>query len=118
MDNIFCKDKIKKEIIILDLISLNLIQIILTVCIIVLMTSCAPPNDKLWVHSLETLPKVEGYIQSGVFTINGKLYVQNCDSTGNQIWMRYNEETHSWRQSRYNSFGCLRGEDATGPESG
>jgi len=82
------------------------------------MTSCAPPNDKLWVHSLETLPKVEGYIQSGVFTINGKLYVQNCDSTGNQIWMRYNEETHSWRQSRYNSLGCLRGEDATGPESG
>ncbi len=57
-------------------------------------------------------------MQSGVFTINGKLYVQNCDSGGNQIWMRYNEETHTWRQSRYNTFGCLRGEDATGPESG
>jgi len=52
-----------------------------------------------------------------VFTINGKLYVQNCDSTGNQIWMRYNEETHSWRQSRYNSLGCVRGESAVGPDS-
>ena len=110
--------KNQKEKIILNLISLNLIQIILTVCIIVLMTSCAPPRESLWIYSLETLPKVEGYMQSGVFTINGKLYVQNCDSGGNQIWMRYNEETHTWRQSRYNTFGCLRGEDATGPESG
>jgi hypothetical protein len=110
--------KNQKEKIILNLISLNLIQMILTVSLIILMTSCAPPRESLWVQSLETLPKVEGYMQSGVFTINGKLYVQNCDPTGNQIWMRYNEETHSWRQSRYNSFGCLRGEDATGPESG
>ena len=110
--------KNQKEKIILNLISLNLIQMILAVIIIILLTSCAPPRESLWIQSLETLPKVEGYMQSGVFTINGKLYVQNCDSTGNQIWMRYNEETHSWRQSRYNSFGCLRGEDATGPESG
>jgi hypothetical protein len=110
--------KNQKEKIILNLISLNLIQMILAVIIIVLLTSCAPPKESLWAYSLETLPKVEGYMQSGVFTINGKLYVQNCDSGGNQIWMRYNEETHTWRQSRYNTFGCLRGEDATGPESG
>ena len=117
MDNIFCKSKNKKEIIILDLISFNLIQIILTICIIVLMTSCAPPTETpLWVQSLKTLPKVEGYIRAGVFEINGKLYVQNCDSGGNQIWMRYNEETHSWRRSRYNSLGCVRGESATGPD--
>ena len=118
MDNIFCKDKIKKEIIILDLISLNLIQIILTVCIIVLMTSCAPPRESLWIYSLETLPKVEGYMQSGVFTINGKLYVQNCDSVGNQMWQRYNEKTQKWRQSRYNTLGCVDGERSTGPNSG
>jgi len=110
--------KNQKEKIILNLISLNLIQMILTVILIVLISSCAPPRESLWIYSLETLPKVEGYMQSGVFTINGKLYVQNCDSGGNQIWMRYNEETHTWRQSRYNTFGCLRGEDATGPESG
>tara|TARA_B100000745_G_scaffold284117_1_gene218567 strand:+ start:57 stop:377 length:321 start_codon:yes stop_codon:yes gene_type:complete len=101
---------------ILNLIILNLIQIILTVATIFLLTSCAPPNSPLWIRSMETLPKVEGFMQSGVFTINGKLYVQNCDSTGNQIWMRYNEETHSWRQSRYNSLGCVRGESATGPD--
>ena len=103
---------------ILNLVILNLIQVILTGTILVLLASCAPPNSPLWIQSLETLPKVEGYMQSGVFTINGKLYVQKCDTGGNQIWMRYNEETHSWRQSRYNSLGCVRGEDATGPESG
>ena len=118
MDNIFCKDKIKKEIIILDLINLNLIQIILTLCIIVLLTSCAPPTSPLWIRSMETLPKVEGFIQSGVFTINGKIYVQNCDSGGNQMWQRYDEKTHSWRQSRYNTLGCVRGESATGPDAG
>ena len=110
--------KNQKEKIILDLISLNLIQMILAVIIIVLLTSCAPPNSPLWTQSLETLPKVEGFIQSGVFTINGKLYVQNCDSGGNQIWMRYNEETHTWRQSRYNTLGCLDSSYATGPNKG
>ena len=105
---------------ILNLVILNLIQIILTFTIIVLLPSCAPPSssDPLWMSSLRTLPQVEGFSMAGVFSINGKIYVQKCDSGGNQIWMRYNEETHTWRQSRYNTFGCLRGEDATGPESG
>ena len=112
--------KSQKEKIILDLVNLNLIQIILTVCIIVLLTSCAPPETRspLWIRSMETLPKVEGFIQSGVFTINGKIYVQNCDAGGNQIWLRYNEETHAWRQSRYNSLGCVRSENSTGPDAG
>ena len=110
--------KNQKEKLILDLISLNLIQMILAVIIIVLLTSCAPPNSPLWTQSLETLPKVEGFVQSGVFTINGKLYVQNCDVQGNQIWMRYDEKTHTWSQSRYNSLGCVRSESATGPKSG
>ena len=112
-----CKNQ--KEKIILDLICLNLIQIILTVLILVLMTSCAPPDRApLWLRATETLPQVEGFNRAGIFTINGKIYVQNCDSGGNQIWMRYNEETHTWRQSRYNTLGCVRGESATGPNAG
>ena len=45
-----------------------------------------------------------------------KIYVQYCDPEGNQIWMRYNEETHAWRQSRYNSLGCADGKSSTGPD--
>ena len=101
---------------ILDLVILNLIQIILTVLILVLMTSCAlEPRTPLWLRAIETLPQVEGFSRSGLFTINDKIYVQFCDPNGNQIWLRYNEGKHTWRQSRYNSQGCVNGEKSTGP---
>ena len=103
---------------ILDLVILNLIQAILTVIIIVLLSSCAiEPRAPLWLRAIETLPQVEGFSRAGLFTINDKIYVQYCDSGGNQIWMRYNEDKHTWRQSRYNSQGCTEGEKAVGPES-
>ena len=112
-----CKNQ--KEKIILNLISLNLIQMILTVVIIVLLTSCAPDISPppLWIRSLETLPPVEGFSKAGVFTINKKVYVQFCDPEGNQIWMRYNEKTLTRRQSRYNSLGCVKGVNSTGPDA-
>ena len=101
---------------ILDLVILNLIQIILTVLILVLMTSCAlEPRTPLWLRAIETLPQVEGFSRAGLFTINDKIYVQFCDPGGNQIWLRYNEDKHTWRQSRYNSQGCVDGENSTGP---
>ena len=101
---------------ILDLVILNLIQAILTVIIIVLLSSCAiEPRAPLWLRAIETLPPVEGFSRAGLFTINKKIYVQYCDSQGNQIWLRYNEGKHTWRQSRYNSQGCVDGDNATGP---
>ncbi len=101
---------------ILDLVILNLIQAILTVVIIVLLSSCAiEPRAPLWLRAIETLPPVEGFSRAGLFTINKKIYVQYCDPEGNQIWMRYNESKHTWRQSRYNSQGCVDGERSTGP---
>ena len=84
--------------------------------LIVLLTSCAPNHRApLWLRAIETLPPVEGFSRAGLFTINDKIYVQYCDSSGNQIWMRYNEGKHTWRQSRYNSQGCVDGDNATGP---
>ena len=101
---------------ILNLVILNLIQMILTVVIIVLLTSCSPETrPPLWLRAIETLPQVEGFSRAGLFTINEKIYVQFCDPGGNQIWMRYNEDKHTWRQSRYNSQGCTDGERSTGP---
>ena len=101
---------------ILDLVILNLIQAILTVIIIVLLASCAiEPRAPLWLRAIETLPPVEGFSRAGLFTINDKIYVQFCDPNGNQIWLRYNEDKNTWRQSRYNSQGCVDGDNATGP---
>ena len=105
-----------KAKIILDLICLNLIQMILTVVIIALLTSCAiEPRPPLWLTAIETLPPVKGFSRAGLFTINKKIYVQFCDPNGNQIWLRYNGDKNTWRQSRYNSLGCVRGDNATGP---
>ena len=82
-----------------------------------IVIGCAPdPRPPLWLRSLETLPQVESFSRAGLFTINKKIYVQFCDPGGNQIWMRYNEKKHTWRQSRYNTLGCVRGDNATGPE--
>ena len=101
---------------ILDLVILNLIQVILTVVTICLLVSCAPgPRAPLWLRAIETLPPVEGFSRAGLFTINDKIYVQYCDPGGNQIWLMYNEGKHQWRQSRYNSQGCVNGEKSTGP---
>ena len=85
--------------------------------VIFLIISCAPDTrPPLWLRAMETLPQVEGFSRAGLFTINKKIYVQFCDPGGNQIWMRYNEKKRTWRQSRYNSQGCVRGENSTGPE--
>jgi len=85
--------------------------------VIFLIISCAPDTrPPLWLRSLETLPPVEGFNRAGVFTINKKIYVQFCDPGGNQIWMRYNEKKRTWRQSRYNTSGCVEGKNSTGPE--
>ena len=101
---------------ILDLVILNLIQVILTVLTIVLLTSCAADTrPPLWLRAIETLPQVEGFSRAGLFTINNKIYVQFCDPSGNQKWLRYNEAKHTWRESRYNSQGCVDGDNATGP---
>jgi len=83
----------------------------------VLMACAADPRPPLWLRAIETLPQVEGFSRAGLFTINEKIYVQFCDPGGNQIWMRYNESNHTWRQSRYNSQGCVDGDNATGPYS-
>ena len=101
---------------ILDLVIFNLIQAILTVIIIVLLSSCAiEPRPPLWLRAIETLPQVQGFSRAGLFTINDKIYVQFCDLHGNQKWLRYNEAKHTWRESRYNSQGCVDGERSTGP---
>ena len=94
-------------------------MIFILICLMMIVISCAPdPSPPLWMRSLETLPPVEGFSRAGVFTINKKVYVQFCDFQGNQIWMRYNEKTLTWRQSRYNSLGCVEGKKAVGPNEG
>ena len=90
-------------------------KILLLVLTLLLLACASDPRPPLWMRSLETLSPIEGFSRAGVFSINKKIYVQLCDPGGNQIWMRYNEKTHTWRQSRYNTLGCVEGEKAVRP---
>jgi len=103
---------------ILNLVILNLIQIILTVVIIVLLTSCAPPTEEAyppkWIVASIYLPKekLQGLRNAGFFEINDSIYSHHCDSKGNMIRMKYDDDDKLWTQVRYETFGCGGGPDA------
>ena len=109
----FSSDK-KQEVIILNLVCLNLIQIILCVTIFVLMTSCGvPPEDwgdtkPKWIMATKYLPKeqLQGLQNAGFFDIKGKIYTQHCDSHGNMIRHKFDEEYKLWKQVKYETHGC------------
>ena len=99
--------------IILNLVILNLIQIILTVVIIVLLTSCAPPSKESyppkWVIASQYLPteKLKGLQRAGFFEIGNSIYSHHCDRAGNMIRMKFDEENKLWKQIKYETHGCI-----------
>ena len=52
--------------------------------IILLLTGCAADkkHSERWIASLETLPRVKGYVVTGIFELGKNLYAQHCDSKG------------------------------------
>jgi len=98
---------------ILNLVILNLIQIILTVVIIVLLTSCAPPTEEAyppkWIVASIYLPKekLQGLRPAGFFEIGNSIYSHYCDDAGNMIRLKYNEDGHIWKQIKYETHGCI-----------
>jgi len=83
----------------------------------ILLSSCAdyqieedyPPK---WVVASQYLPreKLQGLQQAGFFEIGDSIYSHHCDSHGNMIRMKYNEENNTWKQIKYETHGC-GGED-------
>ena len=104
--------RIISQKIILDLVILNLIQMILTISTILLLSSCAPMENKdyppKWVVASQYLPreKLVGLQSAGFFEINKSIYSHHCDNAGNMIRMKYDEEGKLWEQVRYETLGC------------
>ena len=80
--------------------------------IILLLTGCAdqqyeqyPPK---WVVASQFLPreKLQGLTSAGFFTMNDSIYSHHCDRHGNMIRLKYNEETKTWKQIKYDTLGC------------
>jgi len=80
---------------------------------ILLLSGCAPVFEEeyppKWVVASQYLPKekLQGLRNAGFFEIGNSIYSHHCDSHGNMIRMKYDEEGKLWRQIRYETHGCI-----------
>ena len=78
--------------------------------ILFLLCSCAAvdePQEK-WIVASQFLPreKLQGLVHAGFFEIEDTIYSHHCDSHGNMIRMKYNEEGNIWKIIKYETLGC------------
>jgi len=50
---------------------------------------------------------MEGYRNAGFFELDKIIYSHYCDSHGNMVRIKFNEEKKSWEKYKYETFGCL-----------
>ena len=62
-----------------------------------------------WIVASQYLPKekLQGLQNAGFFELKEGLYSHHCDSHGNMIRLKYNEENNTWKQIKYETHGCL-----------
>ena len=51
--------------------------------------------------------KLQGLQRAGFFEIGNSIYSHHCDSHGNMIRLKYNEENNTWKQIKYETLGCV-----------
>ena len=81
------------------------------ILILFLLCSCAAveePQEK-WIVASQFLPreKLQGLVHAGFFEIGDSIYSHHCDRHGNMIRLKYNEEGNTWKQIKYETFGCV-----------
>ena len=77
---------------------------------ILLLSGCAADIEEYppkWVIASTYLPKMEGYRNAGFFELDKIIYSHYCDSHGNMIRLKYNEDGHIWKQIKYETHGCI-----------
>tara|TARA_B100001123_G_scaffold229046_1_gene257701 strand:- start:1243 stop:1563 length:321 start_codon:yes stop_codon:yes gene_type:complete len=102
---------------------------LIVIIVFFILTSCGVPpedwqntrpgSDEQWMASMDAsmekwivasqhLPKekLEGLYSAGFFEIQDAIYSHHCDSKGNMLRLKYNEENKTWKQIKYETFGC------------
>ena len=80
---------------------------------ILLLSGCAPVFEEeyppKWVVASQYLPKekLQGLRNAGFFEIGNSIYSHHCDSHGNMIRMKYDEDGKLWTQVKYETHGCI-----------
>ena len=101
-----------------------------TLLIILLISGCGvPPEDwqntrpgsddqlmarmdasmEKWIVASQHLPKekLQGLQSAGFFEIGNSIYSHHCDSHGNMLRLKYDEDQKSWKQIKYETLGCV-----------
>ena len=80
------------------------------ILILFLLCSCAAVDEpqERWIVASQFLPKekLQGLVHAGFFEIGNSIYSHHCDSHGNMIRMKYNEEGNIWKIIKYETLGC------------
>ena len=85
----------------------------IAIILLLAISGCAPLENEeyppKWVVASQYLPKekLQGLRSAGFFEIGDSIYSHHCDSHGNMIRMKYDEERKLWRQIRYETHGCI-----------
>ncbi len=78
--------------------------------ILFLLCSCAAVDEpqERWIVASQYLPreKLQGLQHAGFFEIGDSIYSHHCDSHGNMIRMKYEEEGRIWKIIKYETLGC------------
>ena len=81
------------------------------ILILFLLCSCAAveePQEK-WIVASQFLPreKLQGLYSAGFFEIGDSIYSHHCDSHGNMLRLKYDEDQKLWKQIKYETLGCV-----------
>ncbi len=85
----------------------------IAIILLLVLSGCAPPFEEAyppkWVIASQYLPreKLQGLRGAGFFEIKNTIYSHYCDSHGNMIRMKYDEDGHTWKQIKYETHGCI-----------
>ena len=62
-----------------------------------------------WIVASQYLPKekLQGLRGAGFFEIGDSIYSHHCDTAGNMIRLKYDEEKKVWKQIKYETHGCI-----------
>ena len=62
-----------------------------------------------WIFASQNLPreKLHGLQSAGFFEIGNSIYSDHCDSHGNMIRLKYNDENNMWKQIKYETLSCV-----------
>ena len=124
------KGKIKKLLIVIGFVFSSAFIFILYLIFIHFISSCGvPPEDwqnthlekledkwmasmdasmEKWIDASQYLPReqLQGLQSAGFFEIGDIVYSHHCDSHGNMIRLRFDEESKTWKKIKYETLGC------------